>query len=42
MDVFAQAVVRNAFKSNPKRELWTGSNSFAVWFAFNTGCNFYE
>jgi 1-acylglycerone phosphate reductase len=31
--VYAEAVVRNALKSKPTREHWTGSKSFAVWFA---------
>jgi hypothetical protein len=35
VDVYAEAVVRNALKSKPTRELWSGSNSFAVWFASN-------
>lgn len=35
VDVYAEAVVRNALKSKPTREHWTGSSSFAVWFASN-------
>jgi hypothetical protein len=35
VDVYAEAVVRNALKSKPTREHWAGSNSFSVWFASN-------
>jgi 1-acylglycerone phosphate reductase len=35
VDVYAEAVVSNALKSNPTKEHWVGSNSFIVWFASN-------
>jgi 1-acylglycerone phosphate reductase len=35
VDVYTEAVVSNALKSNPTTQHWVGSNSSLVWFASN-------
>jgi hypothetical protein len=31
VDAYATAVVKNALKSNPTKDLWVGGNTFMIW-----------
>ena len=37
VDVYADAVVKNVLKSNPKKHQWAGASATSVWFLSTFG-----